>query len=206
MNLPRWNVGSGMPEIEPNVGAVIMMFSRTEVEGLRSGRAVDDLMQLSDSARLRRQLSQLAYYTDGNVPAALASVPKEWSAQDISDFQRWWDELQSGHQAQQRKLKFIPDCRRYLQAVHSLWPYWLHFLAPEPGMWAVMLLCLAGGGETVPGTAGRTGHSTDGAAIRGIVQEMLRPMNLLHAEMGLSEQESVELFMVSMGAIEETLR
>lgn len=176
MNLPRWNVGSGMPEIEPDVGAVIMMFSRTEVEGLRSGRAVDDLMQLSDSARLRRQLAHGVFFS----------------------FDGYNDDPREVHQ--------IPECRRYLQAVHAVWPYWLHFLAPEPGMWAVMLLCLAGGGETVPGTAGRTGHSTDGASIRGIVEGMLRPMNLLHAEMGLSEQESMELFMGSMGAIEETLR
>ena len=176
MNLSRWNVGSGMPEIDPDVGTVILMFSRHEVEGLRSGRAVDDLMQLSDSARLRRQLAHGLFFS----------------------FDGYNDDPREVHQ--------IPECRQYLQAVHSLWPYWLHFLAPEPGMWSVLLLCLAGGGETVLGTAARTGHSADGAAIRRIVQAMLTPMNLLHAQMGLSDPESMAIFTASMSAIEETLR
>ena len=42
---------------------------------------------------LRRQMSQLAFYTEGNVPEALAQVPDTWSAKQIQDFQLWWDSV-----------------------------------------------------------------------------------------------------------------
>ena len=58
---------------------------------------------------LRRQFYQLAYYTEGNVPEALASVPKEWNPDQIAQFQAYWDDINSGDLAERRHLKFIPD-------------------------------------------------------------------------------------------------
>lgn len=58
---------------------------------------------------LRRQLYTLNYYTEGNVPEALASVPKEWNPDQISQFQMYWDSILQGDLAARRHLKFIPD-------------------------------------------------------------------------------------------------
>lgn len=58
---------------------------------------------------LRRQLTQLDYFTAGTVPDALASVPKEWSGKDIADFQARFDEMLSRNTGERRKLRFIPD-------------------------------------------------------------------------------------------------
>lgn len=57
---------------------------------------------------LRRELSQLQYFTEGNIPEAIAGVPDTWDAQTIAQFQQWWDSILEGNTAQRRHLKFIP--------------------------------------------------------------------------------------------------
>ena len=57
---------------------------------------------------LRRQAHLLEYYTEGNIPDAIATVPEDWQADQIKHFQVWWDSLLSGNTAERRRLKFIP--------------------------------------------------------------------------------------------------
>lgn len=57
---------------------------------------------------LRRQVTQLQYYTEGNIPEALIGVPDTWTPDQISQFQTWWDEVCSGAQATKSKAKFVP--------------------------------------------------------------------------------------------------
>jgi hypothetical protein len=57
---------------------------------------------------LRRQLSQLDFYTAGNIPEAIAQVPDNWTAQQLKEFQLWWDSLMEGNSATKRKMRFIP--------------------------------------------------------------------------------------------------
>ena len=58
---------------------------------------------------LRRQISQLEYYKEGSVPEAICSIPKEWSNDQIKDYQMYWDELLSGNLAERRHVRFVPD-------------------------------------------------------------------------------------------------
>lgn len=57
---------------------------------------------------LRRQVYQLQYYTEGNVPEALIGVPETWTPTQIADFQAWWDSVLEGNTAQRRHAKFVP--------------------------------------------------------------------------------------------------
>lgn len=57
---------------------------------------------------LRRQVSQLQYYTEGNIPEAFGSVPEEWTPEQIREMQTIWDSMIEGQQASKRKVKFIP--------------------------------------------------------------------------------------------------
>ena len=57
---------------------------------------------------LRRQLSMLQYYTEGNVPEALIGVPENWSPEQIRMFQDYWDAMLSGDTAARRHAKFVP--------------------------------------------------------------------------------------------------
>lgn len=60
---------------------------------------------------LRRQMSQLDFYTSGNVPEAIAQVPEGWTAKQTTDFQLWWDSMNEGNMAQRRKMRFIPTLK-----------------------------------------------------------------------------------------------
>lgn len=57
---------------------------------------------------LRREASQLEYYTEGNIPDALISVPKEWTPEQIATYQQYWDSLNAGNTAERRRAKFVP--------------------------------------------------------------------------------------------------
>lgn len=57
---------------------------------------------------MRRQLHQLQYYTEGNVPEALMGVPEEWNPDQIKQFQEYWDSLMEGNTAARRHAKFVP--------------------------------------------------------------------------------------------------
>lgn len=57
---------------------------------------------------LRRQLHTLEYYTEGNVPEAITNVPENWSAQQIKEFQLYWDSIIEGNTAARRHMKFVP--------------------------------------------------------------------------------------------------
>lgn len=57
---------------------------------------------------LRRDISQLQYYTEGNIPEAFAYLPDTWTPQQIADFQKYWDSILEGNTAERRHMKFLP--------------------------------------------------------------------------------------------------
>lgn len=57
---------------------------------------------------LKRQLSQMEFYTAGNVPDMLLGVPETWTPEQIRQFQEMWDALLSGNTAERRKARFVP--------------------------------------------------------------------------------------------------
>lgn len=175
MNMPMWPVGRGAPAIGPEVDALCLVFSREETQSLRVGRSVDDLMLLSDDERLRRQLAHGVFFSFDG-----------------------WD-------GDPREVMFIPECRDYLRQVHAHWPYWLHFLAPQPELWSVLLLCLANPVQLASDRPASTKITVDTGEVRKIVEGMLLPLNLLHQDMGLAETQRQEIFERSMGAIQAVL-
>jgi SPP1 gp7 family putative phage head morphogenesis protein len=78
---------------------------------------------------LRRQLHQLQYYTEGNVPEALIGVPENWTVEQIKQFQNYWDSLMEGNTAQRRHAKFVPGNMEYQptkeQALKDMYDEWL---------------------------------------------------------------------------------
>lgn len=55
---------------------------------------------------LRRQLYQLQYFTEGNVPDTIFAVPETWTPDQIKQFQDWWDAITTG--GNKRKGRFVP--------------------------------------------------------------------------------------------------
>ena len=62
---------------------------------------------------IRRQAAQLAYFTEGNLPAGLLNGPEGWSADQIREMQLWLDSRLSGQTAEQAKLLWVPSGTRY---------------------------------------------------------------------------------------------
>jgi hypothetical protein len=62
---------------------------------------------------LRRQASQLSYFTEGNVPAGLLNAPEGWDAAKITELQQWFDDRIGGNQAEQNKLIWGPAGSAY---------------------------------------------------------------------------------------------
>jgi Phage portal protein/Phage Mu protein F like protein len=58
---------------------------------------------------IRRQLSQLSYYTDGSTPDLIFAVPKEWNPDQIRSFKNWWDETLNGNLKARRGTMFVPE-------------------------------------------------------------------------------------------------
>lgn len=175
-----WYVGSGWPaQLPPDLDAICLVFSRAEVCALRVGRAADDLMHLVEDAQLRRKLAHGLFFS----------------------FEGWDEDP--------REVHAIPECRRYLQALNSQWPYWLHFLAPEPAMWGVLLLTLLDGphasGKATRREAGQSAHTVDMPKVHALLEAMLRPMNMLHRDMALAALESDAIFDNSMAAVQAVL-
>lgn len=57
---------------------------------------------------LRRQATTLEFFTDGTVPDAFISVPKEWATTQVREFQKYWDAFFEGSTALRRRAKFVP--------------------------------------------------------------------------------------------------
>jgi HK97 family phage portal protein len=62
---------------------------------------------------LRRAITQLNYYTAGNVPEGIISAPEGWNAEQIRSFQEWFDSLLSGNLAERNKVVWTPAGARY---------------------------------------------------------------------------------------------
>ena len=58
---------------------------------------------------IKRQLYQLGYYTEGNIPEAFITCPSDWGLQQIIDFQKYWDALFEGNSGIRRKARFVPN-------------------------------------------------------------------------------------------------
>ena len=85
---------------------------------------------------LRRQLSQLEYYTEGSVPDAIAGVPPDWSADKIEQFQRIFDQMLAGDTAARRRVTFVPGELKWQKTSEPL-------VKDEFDEWLARIVCFA---------------------------------------------------------------
>lgn len=114
---------SGRPPAPPEAayqqvikGLPVGNFTRDELLYIKANPRVHKLYGYSPveqiittvNIALRRQTTQLSYFTEGNVPEALVGMPAEWTMDQIREFQNYWDSLLAGNAVQQRRMKFVP--------------------------------------------------------------------------------------------------
>lgn len=97
----------GVPAVDYSSDELIYWMRNPRTNRLYGYGPVEQIIMTVNIA-LRRQVSQLQYYTEGNVPEALASVPEQWTPEQVAQFQGWFDSLLEGNTAQRRKMKFLP--------------------------------------------------------------------------------------------------
>jgi hypothetical protein len=71
---------------------------------------------LTVNIAIRRDIATLDYYQFGSSPDAFATLPKEWTADQIRSFQDYFDALMSGNLARRRQTKFTPADFRLIEA------------------------------------------------------------------------------------------
>lgn len=73
------------------------------------GLAPLESLVLGVSAALKSELFNLHMLTEGNIPQGFFGVPKDWSPDQIKEFQTLWDAALAGDTRATSKLKFVPS-------------------------------------------------------------------------------------------------
>lgn len=115
---------------------------------------------------LRRQINQLEYYTKGNVPNLIFSVPETWGAEEIAKFQLRWDQINEG--GIKSNGRFVP---------HGVQPYDTKppALKDEFDEWLARVVCFAFSVEPTPFVK-QTNRATSETAREQSLAEGLRPL------------------------------
>jgi hypothetical protein len=80
------------------------------------GMSPVEQIALTVNIALRRDAATLDYYRAGSTPDAFATLPKEWTIDQIRQFQDYFDALMSGNSARRRMMKFMPADFRLIEA------------------------------------------------------------------------------------------
>src|SRR5580704_16899670 len=80
------------------------------------GMSPVEQIALTINIALRRDAATLDYYRSGSQPDAFATLPKEWTADQIRSFQDYFDALMSGNLARRRQTKFMPADFKLIEA------------------------------------------------------------------------------------------
>lgn len=73
------------------------------------GLAPLESLILGVSAALKSEVYNLHLLTEGNIPQGFFGVPKDWSPDQIKEFQTLWDAALAGDTRATSKLKFVPS-------------------------------------------------------------------------------------------------
>jgi HK97 family phage portal protein len=117
---------------------------------------------------LRRQLMQLQHFTDGNVPPGLLNAPDGWNAEQIRQFQEWFDSILAGNTGSRTRLIWAPTGAKY-QAFKEA-PY-----KDEFDEWLARIVCYA---FSLPPTAftPQVNRATAQSAQETALEEGLAPL------------------------------
>ncbi len=97
----------GLPAVDYRQDELIYMPRNQRIESFYGFSPVEQVL-LTINIGLRRQFSQLQYFTEGSVPEALANVPLDWTPEMIANFQAHWDSVIHGQQERKRQMLWVP--------------------------------------------------------------------------------------------------
>jgi hypothetical protein len=169
---PRLALGTGLVALPTGLSGVVFTLELRDAEPERLALCARDLQQLSDNAARTEQFMGSVFFAF------------------------------NGLERDPRQVHTIPECRDVLRGLHERWPYWMHFLAPEPDLWTVLLLCLLPLGPGVRLPNGRIGHELDRKALKNLVLDLTIALNELHDRHKIALAARQRIFKGAMKAME----
>jgi HK97 family phage portal protein len=117
---------------------------------------------------LRRQAMQLQHFTEGNVPPGLLTAPEGWNAEQIRQFQEWFDGVLAGNTGARSRLVWAPSGTNYQAFTEA--PY-----KDEFDEWLARIVCYA---FSLPATAftRQVNRATAETAQEAALSEGLAPL------------------------------
>lgn len=98
----------GMPAVNYTKDEILFRPRNLRIHKIYGYSPVEQLM-MTINIGLRRQVFQLNFFTEGNMPASLIGVPEQWTPDQIRTFQEWFDGINAGNLANRRKARFVPS-------------------------------------------------------------------------------------------------
>lgn len=97
----------GLPAVDYTTEELVYWMRNPRTNRVYGFSPVEQVIMTVNIA-MRRQLHQLQYYTEGNIPEMMMGVPDSWNMETLKQFQMWWDSTMEGDTAQRRHMKFVP--------------------------------------------------------------------------------------------------
>ena len=97
----------GMPAVNYTTQQLLYLPRNVRSHRLFGFSPVEQVVMTVNIA-LRRSMSQLSYFTEGNVPEALISCPVDWKPAQIREMQAFFDDMLRGNIAERSGAKFVP--------------------------------------------------------------------------------------------------
>jgi phage portal protein BeeE len=98
----------GMPAVNYRADEIIFRPRNLRVHEIYGYSPVQQVL-MTINIGLRRQVFQLNFFTEGNMPSALIGVPEAWTPDQIRTFQEWFDNILAGNLGERRKARFVPS-------------------------------------------------------------------------------------------------
>lgn len=98
----------GMPALDYTKKQLLFRPRNVRVHKVYGYSPVEQIL-MTINIGLRRQIFQLNFFTEGNMPPALIGVPEQWTPDQIRTFQEWFDNMLAGNLAERSKARFVPS-------------------------------------------------------------------------------------------------
>ncbi|MCD9046779.1 hypothetical protein [Luteimonas sp. MHLX1A] len=99
----------------------------------------------------------------------------------------------AGYSADPRELHEIPEVRAFFGAVTTQWPYWAHFLVPEPSLVRVFVL-MGADGSRYKEALGTVWVSADAESVNGVLRTWRSGLERLHQRHGIPPETTDALW------------
>jgi Phage portal protein len=133
------------------------------------GMSPVEQVALTVNIALRREVATLDYYRTGSSPDAFATLPKDWTSDQIRQFQDYFDALMSGNSGRRRMLKFMPSDFKLIETRQPP-------LKDQYDEWLARVICYAFSVPATPFVA-QVNRATSETMRMRATQEGLLPLN-----------------------------